>query len=145
MAEINLTLNVDTKQMELLLKEGLMSLPQDKIQEVLLEVIKNILNDKDSGMLFVSRGYYDKEYQPNALLKGLIGKAQISPYIEELSNTIIDYLKENYQEVIYKALIDSIAKLLFGPEKQLEFYNKIQQQIFADRSQIEERLNNHGI
>ena len=34
MAEINLTLNVDTKQMEGLLKEGLVSLPQDKIQEV---------------------------------------------------------------------------------------------------------------
>ena len=145
MAEINLTLNVDTEQMEGLLKEGLVSLPQDKIQEVLLEVVKNILNNKDSGILFVSEGYYNKTYEPSKLLKGLIEKAQTSSYIEELSDTIIDYLKENYQEVILNALVKSISELLFGPQKQLDFYTSIQNEIFTHRRQIEERLNRHGI
>ena len=146
MAEINLTLNVDTKQMEGLLKEGLVSLPQDKIQEVLLEVVKNILNNKDSGILFVSgNGYYDKSYKPTELLKGLIEKAQTSSYIEELSNAIINYLKENYQEVIFNALVKSISELLFGPQKQIDFYTSIQTELYGNKQQIEERLNRHGI
>lgn len=145
MAEINLTLNVDTEQMEGLLKEGLVSLPQDKIQEVLLEVVKNVLNDKNSEILFVSNGYYDKTYKPSKLLMGLIEKAQTSSYIEELSDAIVDYLKENYQEVILNALVKSISELLFGPQKQLDFYASIQDTIFMDRKQIEERLNQHGI
>lgn len=145
MAEINLTLNVDTKQMEGLLKEGLVSLPQDKIQEVLLEVVKNVLSDKNSEILFVSSGYYDKTYKPSELLKGLIEKAQTSSYIEELSDAIVDYLKENYQEVILNALVKSISELLFGPQKQLDFYTSIQNEIFRHRQQIEERLNQHGI
>ena len=145
MAEINLTLNVDTEQMEGLLKEGLVSLPQDKIQEVLLEVVKNVLNDKNSEILFVSEGYYDKTYKPSKLLTGLIEKAQTSSYIEELSDAIVDYLKENYQEVILNALVKSISELLFGPQKQLDFYASIQDTIFRNRQQIEERLNQHGI
>ena len=145
MAEINLTLNVDTKQMEGLLKEGLVSLPQDKIQEVLLEVVKNILNNKDSGILFVSSGgYYDKSYKPTELLKSLIEKAQTSSYIEELSDVIINYLKENYQEVIFNALVKSIGELLFGPQKQIDFYTSIQAELYNNRQQIEERLNQHG-
>lgn len=145
MAEINLTLNIDTEQMEGLLKEGLISLPQDKIQEVLLEVVKNILNNKDSGILFVSSGYYDKTYRPSDLLKNLIEKAQTSSYIEELSDVIINYLKENYQEVIFNALVKSIGELLFGPQKQMDFYTSIQTELYANRQQIEERLNRHGI
>lgn len=146
MAEINLTLNVDTKQMEGLLKEGLVSLPQDKIQEVLLEVVKNILNDKDNGILFVSSGgYYDKSYKPTELLRGLIEKAQTSSYIEELSDAIMNYLKENYQEVIFNALVKSISELLFGPQKQIDFYTSIQDELYMNRQQIEERLNRHGI
>lgn len=145
MAEINLTLNVDTKQMEGLLKEGLASLPQDKIQEVLLEVVKNILNDKNSGILFVSGGYYDKSYKPTELLRGLIEKAQTSSYIEELSDIIVNYLKENYQEVIFNALVKSISELLFGPQKQIDFYTSIQAELYKNKQQIEERLNRHGI
>ena len=145
MAEINLTLNVDTKQMEGLLKEGLVSLPQDKIQEVLLEVVKNVLYDKNSEILFVSSGYYDKTYKPSELLKGLIEKAQTSSYIEELSDAIVDYLKENYQEIILNALVKSISELLFGPQKQLDFYTSIQDTIFINKQEIVERLNQHGI
>ena len=134
MAEVTFTINIDTESFNKILEENLYALPQEEIQKIILNCIQKILEEdaKEGNGILLSKesSYYGGKYAPTSYFSSILNKVNVDEICKPVTEKLTVILNEHYEEIMMKALTSAIASLLFGKEKQIEFYNNIQASMY---------------
>ena len=113
---INIQITVDDEQLKNLLSNNINDLPKEKIQEILLESIKEFLTSDKGQELFYRKNftsYYDAT-TPSDFLSGLISKADISDSISPIMNEAIDNFSKNYGEILHQCILECVSSMFMN-------------------------------
>ena len=113
---INIQITVDDEQLKNLLSNNINDLPKEKIQEILLESIKEFLTSDKGQELFYRKNftsYYDAT-TPSDFLSGLISKADISDSISPIMNEAIDNFSKNYGEILHQCILECVSSMFMS-------------------------------
>jgi hypothetical protein len=127
--QINITLNVDDELFNKLIEDGIESLPKDKLDTILLDGIKNSFKQHVDLELKSANGY--SNFKSSKLLSSVMEKLDIDKYFGEIIDTVSKNIKDNHENLIMKALAQTIAAKIFSSNElfslQNEFYNHLSQ------------------
>ena len=113
---INIQITVDDEQLKNLLSNNINDLPKEKIQEILLESIKEFLTSDKGQELFYRKNftsYYDAT-TPSDFLSELIDKADISKSISPIMNEAIDNFSKNYTEILRQCVLECVSSMFMS-------------------------------
>lgn len=123
MAEVNITLNVNDEQFQEILQNGLTSLSSEKVGEIILKAFEQYLFSERYKELFVKENYYGGPPSLGEIGQCIINKTDIEEAAKNsgLGEEIFNYIKDNYKDIVFRAIAKSFTDCLFGPSKQGEF------------------------
>ena len=119
MAEITLNININDDQIQELINWELQNLPKEKLDEIVLGIVKDQLANDVNKWLFVKDSW--DTYKPGPILKKLLEQIDFKEFSQPICEQIFKIIQDNYMEIFYKALVVGITKCLFGPNAQLDF------------------------
>ena len=104
---MKIELHVSDAQFQELINENIKDLPKEKIHEIILEGIKNYINKDFIEKIFVEKqGWYGSQLHPTSYLKEIIKENIPKDCYTDLVSEITTNLRENYEEILRKAIID---------------------------------------
>ena len=123
MAEVNITLNVNDEQFQEILQNGLTSLSSEKVGEIILKAFEQYLFSEKNKELFVKENYYSDIPVLGEIGQKIINKTDIEEAAKNsgLGEEIFNYIKDNYKDIVFRAIAKAFTDCLFGPSKQNDF------------------------
>lgn len=116
-------IEVSDEQFQTLVQKSIEDLPKEKMQEILLETMRQYLTEKDIWEKLLiektSSGWNSKDVPSNFLREIIKHDGESDTAIAEIRTEMLEHLKKNSEEVLRKAIGDMILKKLFGSN---EFY-----------------------
>lgn len=111
---LNIQITLDDNQLKDLIVGNINDLPKEKLQEVLLAAIKEILTSQRGQELFATKdGYYGSSYKPSAFLASLVQKADITEAISPVINEVVAQFISNYDELMRQCMREAISGMFF--------------------------------
>jgi len=138
-------INVDEAMFKDILENELKALPKEKIQEALVESIKEYFRSCDydaiKKLLIIEKPYYSRYDcdKPSPFAKNLIESADLSG-LQDVIDKCIETLKTNYEEILKKVILESIIS---GFTNSGTFQNAVELAITAEINKLENRLHNN--
>lgn len=112
---LNIQITLNDEQLKNLIVGNINDLPKDKLQDILLQAIKEILTSDRGQKLFIeSDGYYNSRVNPSDYLKELVQKADIKDSISPIVNQAVTEFAENYPNILERCLKSSITKMFMN-------------------------------
>lgn len=94
---LNIQITLNDEQLKDLIIGNLNDLPKEKLQEVLLQGIKEVLTSDAGKQLFIcSDGYYGSGKRPSMFLEKLVKEADVSDAISPVVNAAVAEFAANY-------------------------------------------------
>ena len=120
---LNIQITVSDEEMSKLIKGNLENLPDEKLQEIFSNALTEFLKTDDGKRLFYTKQYYSSDPRPTDLLVKMVSNAVskdlLKPYVDEFVNSI----KDNYEDLIKRAIIQTFSNLFFTEVRSSEFQN----------------------
>jgi hypothetical protein len=111
---LNIQITLDDNQLKDLIVGNINDLPKEKLQEVLLAAIKEILTSQRGQELFITKdSYYGSSYKPSAFLTSLVQKADITEVISPGINEVVAQFINNYDELMQQCMREVISGMFF--------------------------------
>ena len=127
---MQVVLNVDELQFKEMVDKSLLSLPPEKLQEILLEAIKQYLTQKDViEKLFVYKNYNSCE--PTPWLKRITQSWEHTDELADIRKEVLDILRDNYKEALMRAASETFLNGLIHTST---FYNAAQEMAHIQKS-----------
>ena len=120
---LNIQLTLNDEQLKNLIVGNINDLPKEKLQDILLQAIKEILtSDKGQKLFIESDGYYNSRVSPSYYLKDLVKKADIKDSISPIVNQAVAEFAANYPNILERCLRSSITEMFMSQfnHQQLE-------------------------
>lgn len=122
---LNIQLKVTDKQMIQLLEGKVDSLPDEKVQEILSEALKEFLKTPTGQNLFYEKQYYDPSPKPTRFLEAMISNAISKELLLPVVDELITTLKDNYQKLLRDAMVNVFSGLFLDNIKQEQILRAI--------------------
>ena len=120
---LNIQLTLNDEQLKELIIGNINDLPKEKLQDILLQAIKEILTSPDGQKLFMeSDGYYNSHMRPTRYLEQLVNKADIKDVIFPIVNQAITEFAANYPAILEKCLKDSITAMFMSEFSRMQLH-----------------------
>lgn len=111
---VNLQITLSDEQIDQFIKQGAESINPQQMGDVICECVKEFLLSPAGKDLFIERnsGYYGKQ-SPSYFLKELLSHANLETALTPVTNEVIDYLKNNYKEVLTFCMMQTFTSMFF--------------------------------
>ena len=119
MAEVTLNININDDQIKELINWEFQNLPKEKLDEIVLEIVKDQLNKDINRWLFVQDGWNSQK--PGPFLEKILNQIDFKEFSQPVYEQTVKIIQDNYMGIFYNALVVGITKCLFGPDAQLNF------------------------
>lgn len=118
---LNIQLTLNDEQLKELIIGNINDLPKEKLQDILLQAIKEILTSPNGQKLFIeSDGYYNSRVTPSYYLKQLVNNADIKEAISPVVNQAVTEFAANYPAMLEKCLRESITNMFMNEFKNMQ-------------------------
>lgn len=119
---LNIQLTLNDEQLKNLILGNINDLPKEKLQDILLQAIKEILVSSEGQKLFIEKSsYYDSKNTPSHYLQKLVDKADIKDTISPVVNAAIAEFAANYPEILERCLKSSITEMFMSELNRSRF------------------------
>ena len=119
---LNITITLNDEQVKDLIVGNLNELPKEKLQDILLQGIKEVLTSENGQKLFITSGYYSSsEKNPSMLLQKLINQADITDSISSVVNEAVSKFADNYPEILERCIKSVISDMFLSYVKREKF------------------------
>ena len=110
---MEIKIDVSDEQFKSVLEQSLSGLPEEKIQEVVFNGLKEYLTKTDvlENLCFTQDGYYSSK-KPSVFLNQLLQNASHSDVIQDMQDEMLQILKNNYNKILTDALSTCIINSL---------------------------------
>ena len=119
MEEVILNININDEQLQELINWEFQNLPKEKLDEIVLGIVKNQLEKDINKWLFVQDGWNSQK--PGPILEKMLNQIDFKEFSQPVYEQTVKIIQDNYMEIFYNALVVGITKCLFGPDAQLNF------------------------
>ena len=119
MAEVTLNININDEQLQELINWEFQNLPKEKLDEIVLGIVKNQLEKDINKWLFVQDGWNSQK--PGPILEKMLNQIDFKEFSQPVYEQTVKIIQDNYMGIFYNALVVGITKCLFGPDAQLNF------------------------
>lgn len=130
---MEIVINVDNNKFQEVINKELEAFSKEELHELCRKGILTCLNNNDSiKELFTrqSQSYYDN-YQANEILRDAAKTVNFDELFNEVKEKIIDYVKNNYNELVKEIVFDAFIKGLSSNVcNSSEFRNKVSTEIW---------------
>lgn len=107
---MEIKINVDELKFKDVLEKELNAFSKEELHEIIRECICEYFRNTDTDIiknLFTERSsYYDSSRVPGKVLHEAARTLNLAPAFEEIQTLMINHLKDNYQDVMQKAMLD---------------------------------------
>lgn len=118
---LNIQLTLNDEQLKELIIGNINDLPKEKLQDILLQAIKEILTSPNGQKLFIeSDGYYNSRIRPTCYLEQLVNNASIKDTISPIVNQTVGEFAAKYPAILEKCLKDSITAMFMSEFKNAQ-------------------------
>jgi hypothetical protein len=112
---LNIQITLNDEQLKNLIVGNLNDLPKEKLQDILLQAIKEILTSDRGQKLFIeSDGYYNSRVTPSYYLKDLVQKADIKDAISPVVNEAVSEFSANYPTILSNCIKSAISEMFLS-------------------------------
>ena len=112
---LNIQITLNDEQLKNLIVGNINDLPKEKLQDILLQSIKEILTSDRGQKLFIeSDGYYNSSVRPSYYLKDLVQKADVKDSISPIVNQAVAEFAANYPDILERCLKSSITEMFMN-------------------------------
>lgn len=109
---LNIQITLNDEQLKNLIMGNIDNLPKEKLQEILLQAIKEILVSPEGQKIFIEKdGYYNSSNKPSRYLEKLINNADIADIILPVVNQAVEEFATNYPKILERCLKSSITNM----------------------------------
>jgi hypothetical protein len=109
---LNIQITLNDEQLKNLIIGNISELPKDKLQDILLQAIKEVMTSSDGQKMFIEPSrYYGSTNNPTEFLKRLVDKADIKDTISPVVNQVVAEFATNYPAILEKCLKSSITDM----------------------------------
>ena len=122
---MELTIKIEDKEFEKSIVDGVTNLKDDQLVEIVCKCVEAFLM-KESNMekLLMYKPYYANEYKPTDWVTNLLGQYEGSA-IDDMKEEAVKFLKENYHQIVFKALVAALSKQLLTVDFKTELHSEI--------------------
>lgn len=107
---LNLSITLNDEQLKQLIVGNINDLPKEKLQDVLLSAIKEILLSKYGQELFIVKdGYYNQTSKPSAFLQNLVKQADITEAIQPTITEAVNQFACDYKKILETCMMEVIS------------------------------------
>lgn len=113
---LNIQITLNDEQLKSLIMDNINELPKEKLQDVLLQAIKEVLTSEDGKQLFiVKEGYYtNSNIKPSRWLETLVKQTNISETISPTINQVVAEFVTHYPDILERCLKTSITSMFMN-------------------------------
>lgn len=108
---LNIQITLNDEQLKSLIMGNITDLPKEKIQDVILQAIKEFLTSAEGQKMFIEKTSYSYNDRPSAFLQKLVDQADISKTISPVVNKAVEDFSTHYPEILERCLKSSITEL----------------------------------
>lgn len=118
---MQISINVDETQFKELMDKSLVALPEEKLQEVVLEGFRTYLtNTNVLKELIMAKDAWGYEIKPTQFLQEIMLRTTKTNKLNDLRDEMIDVVRENFDEIIHKAMAQIVCNGIFnGMERSI--------------------------
>ena len=107
---MEIKINVDTEQFNTIIKDGLNSLSEDNLKQILTDgIIKALSTDEVISKILVNNYYSSYNKSLTAFAEKLIQSSDVKTKIDELKEKIANELINNHKSLVCEAMLYSMA------------------------------------
>lgn len=119
---LNIQITLNDEQLKNLIVGNLNDLPKEKLQEVLLQSIKEVLTSDAGQQLFIrDGGYYGSGKRPSTFLEKLVKEADVSDAISPIVNEAVTEFSANYSTILSNCIKNSISEMFWNQCDRAQF------------------------
>ena len=113
---LNIQITLNDEQLKNLIMGNINELPKEKLQDILLQAIKEILTSEDGKQLFIIKdGYYsNSKIKPSMWLENLTKQTNISETISPIINQVVAEFVTHYPDILERCLKSSITNMFMN-------------------------------
>ena len=113
---LNIQITLNDEQLKNLIMGNINELPKEKLQDILLQAVKEVLTSEDGKQLFIVKdGYYsNSNIKPSRWLENLTEQANISETISPVINQVVADFATNYPDILERCLKSSITNMFMN-------------------------------
>lgn len=109
---LNIQLTLNDEQLKNLIIGSINELPKEKLQDILLQAIKEIMVSPEGQKMFIDKGgYYNSQNTPSRYLQNLVDQSDIKDAISPVVNQAVSEFAANYPEMLERCLKSSITSM----------------------------------
>ena len=118
---MELTIKIEDPEFEKSIVSGVNQIKDDQLVEIVCKCVEAYLSDPKNikELLVYRRGYNDYYMNPTPWLENLFGKYE-GKAVDDMRDEIVKYMKENYQDLVFKALLAALSKQLLSTDFKME-------------------------
>lgn len=122
---MELTIKIEDPEFEKSIVSGVNQIKNDQLIEIVCKCVEAYLSDPRNmkELLIYRRGYSDY-MTPTPWLENLFGKYE-GKAVDDMRDEVIKYMKENYQDLVFKALVAALSKQLLSTDFKMEMNNQM--------------------
>lgn len=124
---MELTIKIDDPEFEKDIVGGVTKLKDEQLTEIVCKCIEKFLsNDNNLQKLIMVKPYYSDRYEPTEWIKNIFATYDgDNEAINQLRANIIKYLNDNYESLVFKALVAAISKQLLSNDLTVAFSEQV--------------------
>lgn len=122
--DLNLSIEINEEMFSKMCEDTLESLPEEKMQEILLKAVEVALLEKNQSFYGTSI-LTDQYRRPTELMNNILKKANFEKYFEPMAQKITNHIIENYQSIITEAISKTFFDVLFTSENKYQFRDNL--------------------
>lgn len=118
---MQININVDETQFKELMDKSLAALPEEKLQEVVLEGFRTYLtNTNVLKELIMAKDAWGYEIKPTQFFQEIMLRTTKTNKLNDLRDEMIEVIRENFDEIIHKAMAQIVCNGIFnGMERSI--------------------------
>ena len=118
---MQININVDETQFKELMDKSLAALPEEKLQEVVLEGFRTYLtNTNVLKELIMAKDAWGYEIKPTQFFQEIMLRTTKTNKLNDLRDEMIEVIRENFDEVIHMAMAQIVCNGIFnGMERSI--------------------------